>query len=158
MLFTNPLLLLSLLPVPFAAAGLVTGAGTQTHRVWLSHLSPLVTYLPDSPTNDAEAGWNVSLRSHYTTNNNASIQWSYFGRGFTAEGNGTALELDLTNSGIDEHIARGDSQPNDYRMVSSVLGIDQGGVQEATIKTNQSDDSCMNVTRYTLDAVVPADW
>jgi hypothetical protein len=120
------------------------------HPVFLSHLSPLFSYYPSNPTNDGEAGWDVSLQTHSTTNNNASVQWSYFGGGFDVTGNGSSLEWDLTNPGNDPVVTK--SPP--YSALS--INFAEDDWQEATVRTNQSGDSYLDVRGYRLTSILPA--
>jgi hypothetical protein len=106
---------------------------TAGHTFFLSHLSPLFTYEPSAPTDDAEAGWNSSLARHSTTNANASVEFAYFGTSFDITGNYSSL---VGGSG------RFETNSDWY---------------EASIKTNGSDDSYMNIRSFLIRSNVPAD-
>jgi hypothetical protein len=103
---------------------------TAGHTFFLSHLSPLITYTPSTPTDDLVSGWNVSLARHSTTNANASVEFAYFGNSFDVlVANYSRLE------GIDRSLTT--------------------GWHEATITTEQSDDSFMDIKSYIAYTNVP---
>jgi hypothetical protein len=122
-------LLLSLTSLPWILAK-DDRQPTAGHTFFLSHLSPLITYTPSTPTDDPVSGWNVSLARHSTTNSTASVEFAYFGRSFDVSfGNHSSLE------GIDR-------------------SLDMGW-HEATITMEQSDDSFMDIRSYTAYTDVP---
>jgi len=101
------------------------------HAFFISHLSPLISYTPSTPTDDPEAGWNVSLARHSTTNANASVEFAFFGIAFDV------------------------SSANHSRLE----GIDRSydtGWHEATITMEPSDNSFMDIKSYTAQTNVPA--
>ena len=101
------------------------------HEFFLSHLSPLITYTPSSPTDDPVSGWNASLARHSTTNANASVEFAFFGFSFdVSSGNYSRLE------GIDRSFVQ--------------------GWQEESITMEQSDNSYMDIRSYTAQTNVPA--
>jgi len=101
------------------------------HNFFLSHLSPLITYTPSSPTDDPASGWNASLARHSTTNANASVEFAYFGYSFDiSSGNHSRLE------GIDRSYVQ--------------------GWQEESITMEQSENSYMDIRSYMAGTYVPA--
>jgi hypothetical protein len=104
---------------------------TVGHAFFISHLSPLISYTPSTPTDDPVSGWNVSLARHSTTNASASVEFAYFGNSFdVSSGNYSRLE------GIDRSL--------------------EMGWHEATITMEQSDDSFMDIRSYMAYSNVPA--
>jgi hypothetical protein len=103
---------------------------TVGHAFFISHLSPLISYTPSTPTDDPVSGWNVSLARHSTTNASASVEFAYFGNSFDVlVANYSRLE------GIDRSLTT--------------------GWHEATITTEQSDDSFMDIRSYIAYTNVP---
>jgi hypothetical protein len=103
---------------------------TTGHAFFISHLSPLITYTPSSPTDDPVTGWNASLDRHSTTNPNSSVEFAYFGNSFDVlVGNHSRLE------GIDRSLTT--------------------GWHEATITMERSDDSFMDIKSYMAYTNVP---
>jgi hypothetical protein len=104
---------------------------TAGHTFFLSHLSPIFTYDPSAPTDDAAAGWDVSLALHSTANTSASVEFAYFGGSFDVYGNYSMLD------GID--------RSNDNRW------------RQPIIKTSGSEGSFLkDIRSYTLQTNVPA--
>jgi len=114
---------------------LVAAADRQTtagHTIFLSHLSPLITYTPSSPTDDPVSGWNVSQAQHSTINANASVEFMYFGSSFIIGGNYSSLDA-----------------PGRYNRDRDWY--------EASIKTDGSSGSFMDFSVYSISSTVPAE-
>ena len=134
---------------------------TIQHYTFLSHLSPLLEYTPEAPTDDSEQGWNVSLAQHSTNFSDSSVRWSGFATSFQILGNSSMVNAEFE--------AAGDDNPDDttsYRALetSSIAYIRRSGFAEVTanvynisVGTNTSTGSFIESDRAAILSPVPAD-
>lgn len=131
------------------------GQTLTSHDIYLSHLSPMITYLPLSPSDDIPTGWDISLERHSATRTGASIEFAYFGRTFEVWGNGTDYDWTMSNRGEDggsRYVTRDEiGQP---AMLAPLSGVDLDW-HEVEVRLNESEDSYLDIRGFMLRTELP---
>jgi len=117
---------------------------TMVQSTFLSHLSPLLEYSPNAPTDDAEQGWNVSLARHSTNYSESSVRWSGFTRSFQLEGNASMIEVEFESAGDDSPDVTEASTGGGIPIVCVrryAFAKSRSNVYNISVSTNSSDGS-----------------
>jgi hypothetical protein len=131
------------------------GQTLTSHDIYLSHLSPMIRYLPISPGDDIPTGWNVSLERHSATRTGTSIEFGYFGRTFEVWGNGSEYDWEMSNKGDNtdaQYVSR--QETGRPAMLAPLAGIDLDW-HDVSLTLNESEDSFVDVRGYMLRTELP---
>lgn len=131
------------------------GQTLTSHDIYLSHLSPMIKYLPLSPSDDIPTGWDVSLERHSATRTGASVEFGYFGRTFEVWGNGTKYDWEMSNMGDDtdvQYVSR--EETGRPAMLAPLAGIDLDW-HDVKLTLNESEGSFIDVRGYMLRTELP---
>jgi hypothetical protein len=115
-----------------------SGQIQRSQLTFLSHLSPLFEYSPFSPTDDPDAGWNVSLDSHATNHTGAEMRMTgLFINNVDIQGTASNVDIGLESLGDDDR---------DNTEVS----IRQTGPIVASVRRNAFTEPRTNVYNITV--------
>lgn len=123
--------------------------------IYLSHLSPMVRYLPTSPDNDIPTGWEVTLESHNATRTGASIEFGYFGRTFDVWGNGSNYDWTMSNTDDGEglqYVTRREIGAPATLATLSGIPLDWHDVQ---LRVNETEPSYLDIRGFALRTELP---
>jgi hypothetical protein len=135
-----------------------SGQTLVNYNLYLSRLSPMVTYQPVSSNPEIPTGWNVTLERSRATRTGASVEVDYFGTTFDVWGNGT--DYDYTISNLGDHDTRyfSRSEVGDPVMFGILTGIDLDRHQVES-RNNESEDSVLEIRGFMLRAQLPqVEW
>lgn len=148
-----PLVALICLTHPAVAQN--SGQTLTSHDIYLSHLSPMITYSPLSPRDtEIESGWNVSLQSHSATHNGASIEFGYFGRTMEVWGNGTNYDWVMTNMGAPDSLYAAFQEIGEPATLRLLSGFDLDW-HDVRLRVNESEPSYMDIRGFMLRTYLP---
>ena len=137
-----------------ATPSLAQGQTLTSHDIYLSHLSPMVRYLPTSTSDNIPTGWNVTLESHNASRTGASVEFGFFGRTFEVWGNGSNYDWEMTNMGEAESqyaASQETGQPATLRLLSG-FDLDWHDVQ---LRINETEPSYIDVRGFMLRTYLP---
>ena len=137
------------------------GQPTRSQIIFLSHLSPLLDYSPLSPTDDPDAGWNVSLARHATNHSGASLTLSsFFLNNLEVPGNASRIGVEFESLGDDDEDATSVSitqiGPRIFGVRRSAFAEPDTNVYNITVSTT-AEGSFMELDRITLYSTLPGD-
>jgi hypothetical protein len=140
--------------IPTATAQSDSGQTNIGFNIYLSHLSPLITYSPTSPADNAAEGWNASLSAYSTTNNNATVNFGYFGETFSVLGNGTKFDWEMTNRGnADGYVITSDGGSQFVLATLTDVKLDW---HDVSMQTNDNDGSYLDIATLQLTSYLPS--
>jgi hypothetical protein len=137
-----------------ATPSLAQGQTLTSHDIYLSHLSPMVRYLPTSTSDDIPTGWNVTLESHTASRTGASVDFGFFGRTFEVWGNGSNYDWTMTNKGDAESqyaASQETGEPATLRLLSD-FDLDW---HDVTLRINETERSYMDIRGFMLRTFLP---
>jgi hypothetical protein len=140
--------------IPTATAQSDGGQTNIGFNIYLSHLSPLITYSPASPADNAAEGWNASLSTYSTTNNNATVNFGYFGETFSVFGNGAEFDWEMTNRGnADGYVITSDGGSQFVLATLTDVKLDW---HDVSMQTNDNDGSYLDIATLQLTSYLPS--
>ena len=137
-----------------ATPSLAQGQTLTSHDIYLSHLSPMVKYLPVSTSEDIPTGWNVTLGSHNVTRTGASVEFGFFGRTFEVWGNGSNYDWLMTNMGDSKVRGAAVAETGEPATLRLLTDFDLDW-HDVTLKVNESDPSYLDVRGFRLRTYLP---
>jgi hypothetical protein len=130
------------------------GQTLTSHDIYLSHLSPMIRYLPTSSSADIPTGWDVSLERHSATRTGASVEFGYFGETFEVWGNGSNYDWKMSNMGSEGSSNGLRQEIGDPAALKLLWGVDLDW-HDVELRVNESEDSFMDIRGYMLRTYLP---
>jgi hypothetical protein len=131
------------------------GQTLTSHDIYLSHLSPMIRYLPTSTRDDIPNSWNVTLESHSATRTGAGVEFGFFGRIFEVWGNGSNYAWGMTDMG-----GNNETKYLTYQEVGEppkpapLTGVPLGW-HDVRLRVDETDPSYLDISGFTLITELP---